>query len=718
MSPRMRARLCTLLLALFACCSADARADDVLRVIEVRVDRPTLHAIGLQVLIGGDDDFDARMTMRARAVGWQEWRSAPPLFRVHPEHVSAPGRSAVSAQFAGSVFDLEADTGYEIELQISDPDAVMPIPAQRISVRTRPVPMAEAPEPCLIRVATAEALQSALSKAHAGDVIELEPGIYRGSFSIRASGTATRPIVIRGVSQARTILDGNGCTDCNVLEVEGSYVQVENMTIRHAVRALRFQGSNSTANVARFLRIRDVVHGIGSRPTQTDFYICDNDVDGRLVWPWPFAANARDYWDNRGIDISGDGHVICHNRIRGFGDAIVNQAQFARSWDVYGNDILDGQDGTELDRSTGNVRFWGNRWTNMMAAISLQPVYGGPAYVLRNVGYNIADEQIKLKSLGGTDLPSGVLIWHNTFISPKIALNLQTGITQYHFSVQNNLFVGPASALGRTVDWTATVVDAVFDYNGYYPNKGFNFGRSDGSPRVFAALDQAAKAGIEMHGIALAQPIFADATLAPEGDGTLQREPKASFELADGSQAINHGVYLPGINQRAKGSPDLGAWERGCIAPVYGPRPRVKEHLLLNVIDCEATTLMDQQPRERALPARTARLQFDADSGVLKTFSSRLLTGICTCRVVFGVPGWVVGTAALSLVVATFVLYMRRRAQIRRRRRSRRRSRSRSRNVAATRAAQRAQARQFPRSGRECRHSANTARNAATNANG
>ena len=87
-------------------------------------------------------------------------------------------------------------------------------------------------------------------------------------------------------------------------------------------------------------------------------------------------------------------------------------------------------DGTELDRGEGNVRLWGNRFTNVYTAVSIQPVYGGPTYVLRNVVENVADEHVKLKSEGGTFEPSGALIYHNTFLSPELALNLQTPITR------------------------------------------------------------------------------------------------------------------------------------------------------------------------------------------------------------------------------------------------------------------------------------------------
>ena len=48
----------------------------------------------------------------------------------------------------------------------------------------------------------------------------------------------------------------------------------------------------STANVVRRVIVEDVVYGIGSRAGQTDFYICDNDIRGRLDWPWVFDATA------------------------------------------------------------------------------------------------------------------------------------------------------------------------------------------------------------------------------------------------------------------------------------------------------------------------------------------------------------------------------------------------------------------------------------------
>lgn len=543
-------------------------AADPIEVGELRLDRPTLHSIGLQLLIAGDDDGDASASVRYRESGASEWREGPALFRVLPETVSV----AVPAQLAGSLFELDPGTTYEIEVDVVDPDGGDQV--LTIEAATRPVPPAEPGNLRLVEVADADGLREALAVAEPGDVIELADGTYAGSFSISPSGTAGDPIVIRGASPEGVVLDGGDCSGCNVLEVYGSHVHVESLTITGAVRALRFQGEGATGNVARRLIIRDVVHGIGSRADQTDFVLCDNHIEGRLVWPWVLEPDATSHWDDRGIEISGTGHVVCHNRLIGFGDPILNMTEQARSWDAYGNDIYDVFDGIELDRAEGNVRVYGNRWTNVMAGVSIQPAHGGPVYVMRNVLHNVGDEQVKLKSVGGDIEPSGALVYHNTFISPDLALNLQTPITQHNFVVAGNLFVGPEALTGaRTVDWTASIDRGTFDGNGYYPDGGFWFGRVDGVNRVYDSFAEAVAAGeVEAAGVLLAAPVFEDGVVGPVDVAVAQEPP--GFVPAPGSGAIDAALSLPGLNHRFLGAgPDIGAIEAGCPAPHYGPRP-------------------------------------------------------------------------------------------------------------------------------------------------
>jgi hypothetical protein len=554
----------------------------LLTVTDVRIDRPTIVALGVQVLVSGDANRNGQVALSYRPQGSSDWRSALPPLRVLPETVYV----AVPEQFAGSLFDLSPATTYEIRVWAADPDGGEPFETT-LTATTRPVPRAEPQMPRIVTVRDATALRAALSAAVAGDVIVLGDGIYTGSFVLGASGTPSDPIVLRGARAGAAILDGANCKGCNVLEVAGSYVHVERLTIRNGFRGLRFTGADAIGNVARHLAIQNGGHGTAGFAGQRDFYICDNAIDGRLQWPWVFERDATKHWDDRGIEVTGDGHVVCHNTIRGFGDPVVNKKRQARSWDVYGNDIADAWDGVELDEGEGNVRMFWNRFTNVMAPVSIQPVFGGPAYVLRNVAYNSPDEPIKLKSLGGVEEPSGALVYHNTFVSPSRALNLLSTITQHNFVIGNNLFVGPATlADARAVDWRARIDRGVFDYNGYYPDGAFMFGTTTaGVDRLyddFAAVT--ASGAVESHGVLLDPDVFEGLFVGP-ADPRLRYDPP-DFMLHAASAAIDRGERLPGVNDGHTGeAPDLGALEVGCGRPVYGPRPEGLDGVTAR-IDC------------------------------------------------------------------------------------------------------------------------------------
>src|SRR5207245_10244571 len=235
-----------------------------------------------------------------------------------------------------------------------------------------------------------------------------------------ASGTPDDPIVIRGASEDGAVLDGGGCGSCNVLEVYGSFVYVERLTLQHATRALRFQETGAEGNVVRRVHARDVQLGFGSKPDQKDFYLCDNVLEGRLIWPLVYSDDGGAHSGDDGIAVEGDGHVVCHNQIVGFGDAMKNRQPGARALDFYGNEVLSAYDnGLELDYTEGNVRCLRNRFTNTFATLSYQPTYGGPSYTVRNVVVNTAFEQLKMQGNGGGTGPTGVLIYHSTFVSPS-----------------------------------------------------------------------------------------------------------------------------------------------------------------------------------------------------------------------------------------------------------------------------------------------------------
>jgi hypothetical protein len=534
------------------------------------LDEATLVALGVRLPISGDVDRDATVSVRYRENGEMTWKDGLPLLRVRPETVD--GR-IVPEEFAGSIFDLRPDTTYDIELRAVDSDGTVD-ETFLLSAATRPVP-GDPAMPNLRPVATAAELAAALFDAAPGDVIELADGVYTGAFVSFMSGTPENPIVIRGTSTNGTIVDGGGCTDCNVIELYGSYVHVERMTLRSAVRGIRFQAAGAESNVLRRVRIEDVRLGVGTRENQKNFYICDNRLTGRLVWPQNyFDGSGVDHSDDDGIRIDGDGHVVCHNDLYGFGDSIKNGQDGARSFDVYGNEIRSAYDnGIELDLGEGNLRALRNRMTNAFVPLSFQPVYGGPAYALRNIAVNVIHEQLKFHGVFGNSGPSGVLAYNNTFVSQDIAVTLQTPVASHNFELTNNLFVTRASHEdGLIVDWTGPVDGGRFEYDGFFPDGIFRFNLPPLGHVAYDSFAGMQTAGLETQGTLLAEPIFASGLTAP---ADFQIEMSAQDVTLDAlSNAVDAGAVLANVTDGFTGAaPDLGALERGCPLPIYGVRP-------------------------------------------------------------------------------------------------------------------------------------------------
>ena len=544
--------------------------DNVLHLGAVNVDRPTIVTLGVQLLVSGDDNHDARVAMHYRPTGTPTWRDAMDLFRVHPE--SVVGRS-VPEQFAGSIFELTPGATYDVELHATDPDGPVD-QVVSLSATLRTVPATDPQTPTVRNVSDAAALDAALATAAPGDVILLAEGTYAGPFSFTASGTAANPIVVRGASEDGVVLDGGGCSSCNVLEAYGSFVHIERLTLAHANRGLRFQGMTVRGNVVRRVHITDVRLGIGSNPDQEDFYLCDNVVEGRLVWPHVYSDDGGAHSDDDGIHVEGNGHVVCHNSIVGFGDGMKTAEDGARAVDFYGNEVLSAYDnGLELDGSEGNTRAFRNRFTNTYATLSFQPIFGGPAYALRNIVVNVANEQLKFHALGGTppEEPSGMIVLQNTFVSPALALNLQTSATSHHFLLGNNIIHGPSSvpAGERVADWSSPIDDGTIDHDGWFPDGKFDFDAA-GVWSSFAAMRAAGV--FESHGLLLMPGTFASGLTAPSSYQVTMAPQDVG--LASGSPAIDAGAVIPNVTDGFTGAaPDLGAWEVGCPTPLYGVRP-------------------------------------------------------------------------------------------------------------------------------------------------
>ena len=259
------------------------------------------------------------------------------------------------------------------------------------------------------------------------------------------------------------------------------------------------------------------------------------------------------------IVVTGTGHVVCHNTLAGFGDALGLSQPVEipnRAIDFYGNDVLwGGDDGIELDYSERNVRAFRNRFGNVAMGISFQPVWGGPVYAVRNLIYNTAVAPYKLNQE-----PSGLFILHNTSIRTGWAW-LQYGAYASNFSFHNNITIGT-----KPVHLMPFLQMAVIDYHGWAPDGEFKF---DYAWRNFSELSR--QSPYERHGRLLTAPVF-DPEIAPPPKFELFMPPPAPV-LHPASNALDAGRRLPNINDDYTGeAPDLGALERGRDLPTYGAR--------------------------------------------------------------------------------------------------------------------------------------------------
>lgn len=530
-----------------------------LEVGEIEVDPPTLHTIGLSLpVLSGDENFDAVVAVSYREAGAAGWKEALHLQRVLPHTVSSrdPSPFPVADQFAGSIFGLEPDRAYEVKLDIADPDG--PRLTKTVSTRTRPVPPGGPDRPRVVHVESSRALAEALAAARPGDVIEMAAGTYMGPLTLERSGTNTDPIVVRGIDREHTVLEAPGAD--YALTVTGSHVIVEGLTIRRSAWGMRI--TNASDVVVRRVRIAEVKYGINATGgTNRNFYICDNYLTGTgVVWP-DYSSKT---WDFEGIVITGSGHVVCHNTLSGFGDALGLSPHTAipnRAIDFYGNDVLwGGDDGIELDYTERNVRAWGNRFGNVSMGISFQPVWGGPAYAFRNVIYNTANAPYKLNQD-----PSGFHIFHNTAIRPGWAWT-QYGYHLSNFSFLNNLTIGTDHAV-----YVQPVIHfARIDYNGWAPDGEFTL-----RDKWWNFADLQNSSPYEHHGILLRQPVFEAPIQVPKQFADFM-PPPVSVRLHPQSNAIDAGVRLPNINDQFTGkAPDVGAMEAGQPEPRYGVREPV-----------------------------------------------------------------------------------------------------------------------------------------------
>jgi hypothetical protein len=554
---------------------------------DLTVGPPTIHCLGVRWLIGGDANHNARVAVEYRKVGEEAWRKALPLFRPDPEAMKTKAPAGMSL-LAGSVLNLEPDTEYELRLTLTDPDSTADT-VRTLKARTHGEP--KAPEPVRTlhvvpgnggrvpaeRAGTAEApfqgLAEADKAARPGDLILVHKGAYPATFTITASGEPERPIVWRAAGDGEAVIESSTAGEARahrgISATEVHDVWFEGLTIRGPEYAIVAHGSQRL--VVRRCRMTGVDYGFAATrntPAMTGFFLADNVIEGPCTWP-----RTKGIEDPRGVQVSGTGHIVCYNRIRGFSDAIDTFGSSECSdIDFYGNEISEmTDDGMEADYSEVNVRVFRNRITNCFQGISEQPIYGGPVYIFRNALYNVGMETFKMH-VSNWPLTSGFLLFHNTSVKQDMPWLLWTSSPVSNVVSRNNLFIGTAG--DRAMDFSPAMRNCDFDYDGFGGGPFKTFAKWN-NVRYDTFQDFVAKSPIEHHAVLLDPlTLFASGVKAPSDVKVQQRVEVNDLRLSPNSQAVDTGEVIPNINDGFGGkAPDLGAYEAGEELPHYGPRP-------------------------------------------------------------------------------------------------------------------------------------------------
>ncbi len=631
-------------LTLLATCTLQAQIST--RPGRFHVEHPTLLNLGFEWAIEGDANRNATVEVRFRKVGATAWRPALPLLRIGGERVFREREAmsyVVPEGFAGSILNLEPATSYECEFTLADPDGVNGQAQQRVTVATRAEAKSytggralhvypadhEGPklEPNFIGLKAAyygegrgDWTAVRMKKAQPGDTILVHAGLYRperlnyvdplsapftGSWSLSLKGTAEKPVTIKGAGDGEAIFDGAG--NHKLFDVVASQHHIiEGLTFRNTEVAI-FAGEKevmgAVALTVRNCRFEDIGAGIWTENADSrDFTITDNLLLGRedqmrlIGWNQAGSRAAGIYPSHQlrsffAIKVYGPGHVIAHNAIAYFHDAICistygppdsDPERRASSIDIYNNDIhLSNDDFIESDGGTHNIRVFQNRGVNAAHnGYSSQPIFGGPVYFFRNLLYHVpAGGAFKFGAA-----PAGILVYHNTLIGEQTA---RDAYSNAHF--RNNLFLGRDVPNRGVMTWAQATENYSSDYNGFRPNrnvsKQYNWlapapgmkahGAKDADWRSFATLAEfRASTGQEAHGVEVDFDVFEN--LAPDDVAQRYRVYHAmdlNFRLKANGKAVDAGLVLPTINDGFSGkAPDLGALEVGQQEPHYGPR--------------------------------------------------------------------------------------------------------------------------------------------------
>jgi len=570
----MQLKYTSILLMLSLLAGLKVQAQDAVTPGTIRFDA-TFENISINYDINNDDNHNSDLSIRYRELGTSTFKPGAKTMRAYPGLV-IDGITTTRNFHAGSVLFLTPNTSYEIECTLTDPEGGGLVSTQTLTTKSIPQPATNA---SIKYVAPGNGggsgtladpylgLQMAADNAQVGDHFMVTAGTY-SPFNLTTSGTATSPMCFTSEVIHGAIIDGAGTTT-------GIITLGNFSTIISHVIIDGFQIANGTwgidAQNTQFVTVRNnilqnVDYGYLNRRelgNERDQYITNNLMLGNTVWPQSGIPNER------AIDVRGNNNVISFNTIKDFGDGVSTDGppyETSYSIDIHNNDIQNAVDDLiEVDGIISNARVYLNRGFNGRAGVSLAPIFGGPAYVFRNVFYNMENSPFKMNRG-----PSGLIIAHNTVISDDNGIESPDGWQNTYY--RNNVIMGTRYCFeffglepGSVDDW---------NYDAYYST------RAGGSGTEWFKWDNVRYASVpvlQSSGIIEANSIAVDPSdftnVFMPGAWPIEYTPdQIDFSPAAGSPVINNGDFLDQLNVpfMIDGFADRGALEYGQPIPEYG----------------------------------------------------------------------------------------------------------------------------------------------------
>ncbi len=496
---------------------------------------PTMENLAIEWGFDGDDNRNASVSVAYRVMGADSWSSGMPL-----RYVVAGSTSGKSwgNRLAGSIFDLTADSEYEVKLNLTDPDGYDD--EQILTVRTR----------------------AELSIPSGARIIDLPAGNHP-EFEVE-NGTEASPVVYRN--------SAGGAVFGRINMYAAEWVILDGLTINNSSGVgVKMNGSKNCVvqNCTITAQYGIVAYSSGIE----NCVITDNTITGTTVWS-EGAMGSSGNNIGEGIEFTGAGNIIRYNTVSGFRDCIStmedSEARNQMCNDIHNNDIYGGaDDGIEADFLMHNNRVYENRITNSFVGLSSQPGLGGPNYFVRNVMYNVVYAPYKFHR-GSV----GDVVMHNTVVKSGDGMTCRTDAPFDYAYFRNNLAVagGPGGKWGgincgegRGARIYAVGPNCDFGYDAVASVNGQGNGKIGSQ-----SFEEFEPTGIALGNIGSLDVIFSDVYF-PSAPGSNYR----AQDLRPHSSAptIDKGEVIVGLNDGFSGSaPDIGAYEQGQELPHYGPR--------------------------------------------------------------------------------------------------------------------------------------------------